>query len=601
MFKKFDLLDTDFKFTYNNESFKTNFGGIVSICLFFSLLILIWYFGQDIYLREHPEFIKKSEDSLYFPFVNISDRELFFGFKIDNFFSRPIDDPKYFELLFRYTWYKNDNETGENILVYEDYYKTKKCQPSDIISMVEYNSLRLHMYNCANYTDLNVGGEWQGSEYLGIMTYYVKRCDSETEKEFNITCATDEELVEENGSFIYINTYTQQNVVNPKNFKNPIMNILVYNYDTLNLHGQSYQRLFYSYSNMTTDTGAIFEDSETKYLLEYDRTVFGISTIDPENGVIYEVSIQTSRHMNQYSRTYIKLQGVAAIIGGFMKLALEMVGIVFSLYGKNAYKVFLYSNLLKLEIDEDVDKDKEKSYLDNKIELSKIDLKQSNSPDSLNIEDSTRQLQQSIYAKKKISKPVVKDSLPIRDYKRDSLSPNIQTKDFISNVDMVDLLKYKEKRKLKVTLTFCEQFKYTFCCFDMKNSNENHKRSRKELLILADMEISKKFNIISMLKKNDQFDLLTKTLLNKNQSFMLKNRDLRNICVNEQINEEPTHHKINFLVDSFKKKQYKTKIQELETYLIEKYKYRSFNKIDQLLLSFLDDTIKREIEIKTLV
>ena len=82
---------------------------------------------------------------------------------------------------------------------------------------------------------------------------------------------------------------------------------------------------------------------------------------------------------------------------------------------------------------------------------------------------------------------------------------------------------------------------------------------------------------------------------------MLKNRDLRNICVNEQINEEPTHHKINFLVDSFKKKQYKTKIQELETYLIEKYKYRSFNKIDQLLLSFLDDTIKREIEIKTLV
>ena len=433
------------------------------------------------------------------------------------------------------------------------------------------------------------------------MTYYVKRCDANTEKEFKIKCATDEELIKELGSFIYISTYTQQTVINPKNFTNPITNILVYNYDALNINGQGYQRLFYSYSSIKTDTGVIFEESSSEQMLVYDRTIFGISTLYPENGYIYEVSIQTSRHMNQYSRTYIKLQGVAAIIGGFMKLALEMVGIVFSLYGKNAYKVFLYSNLLKLEIDEDVDKDKEKSYLDNKIELSKIDLKQSNSPDSLNIEDSTRQLQQSIYAKKKISKPVVKDSLHIRDYKRDSLSPNIQTKDFISNVDMVDLLKYKEKRKLKVTLTFCEQFKYTFCCFDMKNSNENHKRSRKELLILADMEISKKFNIISILKKNDQFDLLTKTLLNKNQSFMLKNRDLRNIIVNEQNVEYNHSKKMNNKNTDLNKKTIKKSIENLEAYLISKYKNKTFNISDQLLLSFLDDPIKDELEIKSLL
>jgi len=48
--------------------------------------------------------------------------------------------------------------------------------------------------------------------------------------------------------------------------------------------------------------------------------------------------------------------------------------------------------------------------------------------------------------------------------------------------------------------------------------------SRKELLIKFDIEIYKKINIIILFKKQDQLDLLTKTLLNKNQCFMLRNR-----------------------------------------------------------------------------
>ena len=594
MLKKCDLLDTDFKFTYNNESFKTSLGGLASISLFVSFVILAWYFGQDMYLREHPEFIKKSEDSLNFSFVNISSSELFFGFKIDDYNSSPIDNPKYFELLFRYTWYENDNVTGENILIFEDYYKTSKCKPSDIIPMDEYNSLRLHMYNCANYSNLNVGGEWQGSAYLGIMTYYVKRCDAETEKDYNIKCATDEELVKDLGSMLYINTYTQQNVVNPKNFENPIMNVLVYNYNILMLEGQSYQRLFYSYSNMKTDTGVIFEDVKTNYMLEYDRTAFGVSTLKPENGIIYEVSIQISRHTNQYSRNYIKLQGVAAIIGGFMKIGLELVSVVFALYGKNAYKLFLYTHLLKLEIDEE---DKDISSMDNKIEISKIEMKQ---PCTLNLIETSRK-DPAVYAKKRISKVLTNEIIMKNEKQKELISLNSRNQqDIIANVDIVELLKQKEKRKLKVTISFCEQFKYALCCFEMKNNNANHKRSRKELLILADMEISKKFNIISLLKKNDQFDLLTKTLLNKNQTFMLQNRDLRNIIVNEQVNEEPTHHKINFQINSLNIKKIKKRTQELETYLIDKYRNRSFNKTDQLLLSFLDDHIKNELEIKTI-
>jgi len=120
-------------------------------------------------------------------------------------------------------------------------------------------------------------------------------------------------------------------------------------------------------------------------------------------------------------------------------------------------------------------------------------------------------------------------------------------------------------------------------------------------LILADMEISKKFNIISILKKNDQFDLLTKTLLNKNQSFMLKNRDLRNIIVNEQNVEYNHSKKMNNKNTDLNKKTIKKSIENLEAYLISKYKNKTFNISDQLLLSFLDDPIKDELEIKSLL
>jgi len=450
------------------------------------------------------------------------------------------------------------------------------------------------MYYCANYTDLYVGGEWQGSENLGVMTYYVKRCDANTEKEFKIKCATDEELIKELGSFIYISTYTQQTVINPKNFTNPITNILVYNYDALNINGQGYQRLFYSYSSIKTDTGVIFEESSSEQMLEYDRTIFGISTLYPENGYIYEVSIQVSRHLNQYSRSYIKLQGIAAIIGGFMKLGIEVVSIIFSLYSDNAYRLFLYKKLLKLEIEEN----NELPSFDNKIEMSKI--KQQHC--CINFMEEIK-YDSPVYTKKRISKIASRDiNLGLNDSILPLNKTNAINFDVNSpNNELIQLIKCKEKRKLKVKLTFCDQFKYAVCCSIMNISNENHQRSRKELLILADMEISKKFNIISILKKNDQFDLLTKTLLNKNQSFMLKNRDLRNIIVNEQNVEYNHSKKMNNKNTDLNKKTIKKSIENLEAYLISKYKNKTFNISDQLLLSFLDDPIKDELEIKSLL
>jgi len=57
MFREFDLLGCDFKLTFNNDTYKTNLGGLVSICLFISFIILAWYFGQDMYLLKNQKIV----------------------------------------------------------------------------------------------------------------------------------------------------------------------------------------------------------------------------------------------------------------------------------------------------------------------------------------------------------------------------------------------------------------------------------------------------------------------------------------------------------------------------------------------------------------
>jgi len=52
-----DRIGKSFTFTFGGkETFTTAWGGIISIFQFIGLLVLLFYFGRDIYFKQEPEF-----------------------------------------------------------------------------------------------------------------------------------------------------------------------------------------------------------------------------------------------------------------------------------------------------------------------------------------------------------------------------------------------------------------------------------------------------------------------------------------------------------------------------------------------------------------
>ena len=294
MLKSIDILDTGFKFTYEKSNFKTTFGGILTLILGCGILVLIWYFGNDIYYKKFPIFIKKANESSYYPNVIVNNTDLFFGLKIDDYWSNIIDDPKFFEIFATYNYYENDPETGENVEIINKELMVEKCSEKYLDKEAE-GIPRLDLYYCANYTNSLVGGEFAGSENLGIINFFVKKCDKETEAKFNITCASLDEVEKAFGGFVYISYYAQKNHIDPKNHEHPIQKSYGYDYDIISLTGHMYQRMYYSHSEIITDEGLIFADNIVKYFLEYDSTRYGYSTRTPINKVIYNIDKYNSK------------------------------------------------------------------------------------------------------------------------------------------------------------------------------------------------------------------------------------------------------------------------------------------------------------------
>jgi len=56
--KSIDRLGREFKFKINGEdSFKTQFGGVISILYYVGVVSLFGFFGKELVLKEDPNFI----------------------------------------------------------------------------------------------------------------------------------------------------------------------------------------------------------------------------------------------------------------------------------------------------------------------------------------------------------------------------------------------------------------------------------------------------------------------------------------------------------------------------------------------------------------
>jgi len=183
-----DIFEKDFKLTYKKNGFQTTVGGIITLLMGIGVIILVWYFGQDIYLKRKPFFLRKELYLPKFPFYNITNENFFYAVRIEDDYNSPriveLLNPEYFEFFISYFVFKSNTTTGEISPVSTDNERLTKCNSSHITQ--DNSSSNLVNFLCAPSLNYTIGGNYMDSEYFKLPVFTIKKCSKATENEFNI-------------------------------------------------------------------------------------------------------------------------------------------------------------------------------------------------------------------------------------------------------------------------------------------------------------------------------------------------------------------------------------------------------------------------------
>ncbi len=621
--KKCDMLNKTFNFKIDEAgTFKTPFGGLITMSLVVATLYVTYYFGKDIYEKKSPLVLKKNHKLNYYPYYTLNSSNFFFALSVEMDNYGIIEDKSSFVYHLKYSYYVRNKTTKKFEKKIKHDIELEKCSEKHKENIEVIKHLNISKYYCAIFSNYTIGGAWDFAPKYGFLSIRVQRCDENTQDKYNLTCLDDIPLLAKYPDKIYIHTITFQNLVNPKSYSKPLEESFETEANFMDLIGYTEQNHFYMISELQTDDGMIFKETSFKKFLQFLRFSTFSYTYNLDN-LMYAFNIGVSKVSNYYERTYLKLQEIAARVGGFMNFVAKVLLIIFSIYQNNCYNLFLYENLLKLEIRDEEEKSKKPSSLTEiRQELCilnytnrDVELKQFKD-DSYLKNDPKAQFHRNPHTGVNIDNKNINENRDMNNIRsgilnnnKDSCprSPEINLQftqkrplfyqtDLVLNKDLSKLIEHRSFKRHQISITFCENFNYMYCCFKAKleklEKSKSEKNQRYELLAAADQSIKKRLDIVQFLHSQEQLELLKKIILNENQCYMLEHRDLKFILDKGILDEMRTKQ--------LKEQKNQDEVIKLTSYLKDRIKKNNLSKVDLLLFEFLNpdlyNTVQEELK-----
>ncbi len=213
--KSVDNMGREFKFKIEGKNFSTSLGGFLTLVLWSGFIICTWYFGEDLFRKVNPKTLKKTAVLPNTPFIRFNHTNFFTAVRAENHKGVTIDDDRFF--TFQATHYEYIfSDKGFYEKTHQEPIKLKKCSVFDLDTDILI-SKRIHKYYCANVSHL-VGGSWIEDKVF-FLDFSLKLCNHNNNK----TCYTDKEITEKFTQDLYFDSFTQRNLVNPKNLSHPLV------------------------------------------------------------------------------------------------------------------------------------------------------------------------------------------------------------------------------------------------------------------------------------------------------------------------------------------------------------------------------------------
>jgi hypothetical protein len=343
------------------DRYKTKFGFVMSILSFISICVLSAFFVK-FYIEKvdvNVLFLKESTNEALYMDLNLKP----FFFTLTDITGKDVD-PRMVSLTIKYFLYTKYDESMEILETeackYEKHLPDPKYKKMfENVNFESYTCIKNDKYNL-NLTDDPV------NSILNYFNLYVSECNNST---LNNNSCYPRELIKDylSTSNMYFSYYFPNFIIDHYNSTSPLQESF-----TL-IERKIYNDMFYGYNenikvvNYTSDEGAVMQDLRTWTISGRDESssvdiAIKSTTTVPNTKSVFSISLLSGK-VDQYKRTYPKIQSVVANIGGVLKFIMTISSFLSKYISLQMLEVELSNNFI-------CDKDKEQNKNRKVVEMT---------------------------------------------------------------------------------------------------------------------------------------------------------------------------------------------------------------------------------------
>lgn len=330
MMKKFDVLGKKISFYYDNEETITSgFGGAISSFMIIVLALLIASFGQDFFKRTNPSMVSSVKSPLDYSKFYINNKNFSLAFQLGEYY--PHKNTTLFYPTIEYS-YLEITKSGYTQKIVE--LETHPCTKEDFFdnSVFAERSTYLDALHCPTLNNLTVGGYIDGG-WVGKLEIKVTRCmEGKADLDGN-PCEKESITDKILSNKLYFFIFYQNTLIDANNYEEGLIKDIESTYYTLDK--VLYKNPYYFFQNITleTDFGWLMKQKEIKSYLGFKTKYMDMNSFETleqgsSSGVLTRAVIYFSKDTQNYYREYVKIQTLAAQVGGIIKIFM-LIGSVF--------------------------------------------------------------------------------------------------------------------------------------------------------------------------------------------------------------------------------------------------------------------------------
>lgn len=525
---KFDFFGSQFQFSVmGNNKYKSLQGLFMSSCCLIMVIIVTIMFGKDFYNKENPRIVSESIKTTDYKEFNLTPNNITIAFRLEDHkanvakFSRELIKTKVRYARFIY------NDTSQEFDELSYYLKSVQCDES-LVPDPKFNKERnLTEWECLDLPKegLLFGGSWNSKANYHFNIEY-STCDNNGNNCSNINDVRSLLL----SDFYYFSMFYPDYYFLPNDINSP-QNIKYFNlYTTMvpSLH-KTYNLYFKSYL-LDDDLGWIFKNIKSTPVIAFDSVDKDFEINDfssnQKNYKFFSLYIYYNSDYEKISRSYMKIQELSALVGGFMKIIIFIAEIIIVPYNKFLMRLSLVNQFYDCS-----QKKEERKLISLKVKMKMND---SNSVQMVNEDKIKEKKENEIHLNNNkvnnvgLQKNNTNNAIPNKKEPSSRKKSDLKIQYYISPELS---LYYKEILKKALILRNKTKFNISYLQYLINLMfNSTKKINIKEFLIADDL-LNQKMDVVTFLEVSKQFEIMKQLNLTYYQNLSLpyiRNPDVNN-------------------------------------------------------------------------